>query len=170
MSYYGAWGINDHGLVVGGDKVRALDGTFFTLPTVGNNPWQVQARKVNNANQIAGTISSYPEGTLPVLWTVTIDYLTPTQEIQRIVIDVTALVNSGAITGGVGTALTQTLGAANRQLSSDPPNATAAVNILNAFLVQVEALERRGTLSASDAQRLLDEARALITSLGGIPR
>nr|HMN27375.1 Ig-like domain-containing protein [Caldilineaceae bacterium] len=76
---------------------------------------------------------------------------------------VQALVNSGVLNGGQGTALTVKLDNAEQKLLAG--QTAVAINMLQAFINQVNALQSGGTLSAAQAQSLIDAANAIIAAL-----
>lgn len=82
------------------------------------------------------------------------------EDLQDIVDD---LVESGSLGAGNGNALVQKLAAIQKQIERG--NCHTASNQLNAFINQVETLLADGTLSAVDAQNLLNAAQTILDSL-----
>ncbi|HEX2092168.1 MAG TPA: DNA/RNA non-specific endonuclease [Longimicrobiaceae bacterium] len=97
--------------------------------------------------------------------TATVTVQTPQQGVQGIAAMVGGLVDGGALSNGEGSALQASLRAAVQQL--DRRDGPAAVNQLQAFIYQVEALERSGRLSAAQAQQLIAAANRVIRSIAG---
>lgn len=89
-------------------------------------------------------------------WTKQDGWLTPDVIIGDTISDVQNLVNNGTLSGGEGTALSSTLNAAIQRFEAG--NTTDACNTLNAFIRQVEAKVRAGTLTAEEGQALIDAA------------
>jgi hypothetical protein len=75
------------------------------------------------------------------------------------------LIRTNAIPSGVAKSLIAKLNAARSQFERG--NANAVVNILEAFIKQVTALGKAGTLSEADAMRLVDAAHQAIGSIYG---
>jgi hypothetical protein len=90
---------------------------------------------------------------------------TPTQEIQGLQRIVQALVDIGVVLPAQGNSLQAklqaALGAANRG------NARGAINLLNAFINQVNDFILNGRLNATLGQSLIDQAEAAVLALGG---
>jgi len=84
----------------------------------------------------------------------------PQQAAEELTDDVGALVQTGELSAGNGTALAATLEAAIVQLSRG--NTTAAVNQLEAFIRQVTDLVNSGRLSATDGRSLIDPSNRII--------
>jgi hypothetical protein len=119
--------------------------------------------------------SSFPVGTTHVTCTatdgsgntttcsLTVTVLTPQDAAQAIIGNVTDLVNQGMLSSGVGNALIAKLQAAIQQ--ADLGHDTAAINQLQAFIDEVNALMRSGSLSTSEAQALIDAANNVIAHI-----
>jgi len=75
------------------------------------------------------------------------------------------LIRGNAVPSGVGKSLIAKLNAARSQFERG--NTTPVVNILDAFIKQVTALRKAGTLSEADALRLVDAVRLAIDSIDG---
>ena len=75
------------------------------------------------------------------------------------------LVTGGALDDGRAGALTQQLQSVQQQL--DLGNSAPAIGQLNGFIMLVNALGSTGTLSAEEAQSLIDAANAIINQQGG---
>ena len=71
----------------------------------------------------------------------------------------------GALDDGRAGALTQQLQSVQQQL--DLGNSAPAIGQLNGFIMLVNALGSTGTLSAEEAQSLIDAANAIINQQGG---
>jgi predicted outer membrane repeat protein len=76
---------------------------------------------------------------------------------------ISALLQSGALTADQAAGLTDKLQAATQSLDSG--NLKAGVNELNAFINQLDAFVNSGTLTAAQAQPLIDGANQLINAL-----
>jgi probable HAF family extracellular repeat protein len=96
--------------------------------------------------------------------TIVVTVLAPREGIAGLIEQVQALV-PGSLNRGQGNALTAKLEAAIRQL--DRGNIATAINQLESFLNQVNALIRSGSLSPTEGQSLLDAANAILIALGG---
>jgi hypothetical protein len=119
--------------------------------------------------------SNFPVGTTTVTSTATdpagnsgscsftVTVLTPQGAVGTIRNIVAALVNAGVLNKGEGDALTAKLDAAIQQL--DRGNTNAAINQLQAFINQVEALARSGRLTQAQSQPLINVANMLINLL-----
>ena len=79
--------------------------------------------------------------------------------------NVQGLVAGGALLPADGNPLQVKLDAAQSQLSKGHIN--AAISYLNDFISQVQALIHNGRLTAGQGQPLIDDARDIITALGG---
>jgi hypothetical protein len=90
--------------------------------------------------------------------------LTPREGIEGLIEQVQTLI-PGSLNDGQGNALIAKLEAAIRQL--DKGNVATALNQLEAFVNQVNAMISSGVLSAAEGQPLIDAANAIIAALGG---
>jgi probable HAF family extracellular repeat protein len=140
------------------------DGTLIDLGTLGGIYSVSDAAAVNNSGQIVGASSDNAGHVRATLWTVETRPATPAEELVILTDKVNALVSSGALASGLANGLRAKLDAATRQLNAG--NATAARNILQAFINQVAALIKTGKLSAADGQMLIDAATNAINQLG----
>ena len=95
--------------------------------------------------------------------TTTVAVQTAQQAVQGIMAKVTDMARAGTLSSGEASALNATLRAALAQLSAG--NETAAVNQLEAFVEQVQALVRSGRLSAADGNGLVAAANRVIRSV-----
>lgn len=75
------------------------------------------------------------------------------------------LIRGNAVPSGVGKSLNAKLNAARSQFERG--NTTPVVNILDAFIKQVAALRKAGTLSDADALRLVEAVNLAIDSIDG---
>lgn len=91
---------------------------------------------------------------------------TPEQQVEALIHAVDVLVDQGALGDAIGAALTAKLDVADAML--DQGNLHAAVNALQAFINQVNALVRSRRLSPSAAQALIDAAYAAIERIEGM--
>ena len=89
----------------------------------------------------------------------------PEQAIQLLMNDVARLVAEGTLSSEDGDALSSKLQMALRQLERG--HVQPAVNQINSFIRQVEALIRRGRLSPEQGQPLIDAAMRILVSLNG---
>jgi hypothetical protein len=90
---------------------------------------------------------------------------TPPQEIQGLQRIAQALVDIGVVLPAQGSSLQAKLQAALGRANRG--NARAAINLLNAFINQVNDFILNGTLNATLGQSLIDQAEAAILALGG---
>lgn len=95
--------------------------------------------------------------------TATIEVLSTQQAVGNVVNDVTTLTNSGTLSTDQSSGLTSKLEAALESIDTGNPN--AAINKLEAFINQVNALINAGALSPTEGQALIDEANRLIATL-----
>lgn len=178
QSYSAASGINDLGQVVGQaqDALGRWRPFLWTavrgmidLGTLGGT-WATTnlnlASDINEGGQIAGRSETPTVFEVHATrWELVLDPATPNGQIQALVSDVERLVSLGRMTVGQASGLAAKLDAASRQLDSG--SRRAAVKLLEAFVVQVEAYVRNGTLPAADGQGLVDGAQAIIVELSG---
>lgn len=87
----------------------------------------------------------------------------PKQQTQAIIDVINDLVNSGDLNKGNGNALVNKLDTAIQQMANGD-NATA-INLLNAFINQVNAFVSSRTLTPEEGQQLIDAARSVIQGL-----
>jgi hypothetical protein len=90
---------------------------------------------------------------------------TPPQKIQGLQRIVQAIVDIGVVLPAQGNSLQAKLKAALR--AANRGNARAAINLLNAFINQVNDFILNGTLNATFGQSLIDQAEAAVLALGG---
>jgi probable HAF family extracellular repeat protein len=166
-TYSFATALNDAGQVVGVSSVagdsgqRAFSwtqaGGTLELPTLGGR--DSSAIAVNQRGQIAGssqTAGIDPE-THAVLWSA------PQSLVGGLMEAIQELLDAGVINGGNANALISKLEGAIAQL--DKGNVDPAVNKIEAFINEVEALIRSGRLTSEQGQPLIDTARLIIESL-----
>jgi hypothetical protein len=103
-----------------------------------------------------GTKDSYP-------CQVTITVQTPQEATQDLITEVQELVASGVLNQGQGNSLIVKLQNAINKM--DQGNYNAAINILNAFINEVTALNNAGILSDEEADGLIAAAERIITVL-----
>jgi hypothetical protein len=97
-------------------------------------------------------------------YTVEVTVLTPQQGTAGLIERVRDLVNHGALNGGQGNALIAKLEAAIQQL--DRSNVATAIQQLESFVNQVNALIGSGVLPSAEGQLLIDAADELLAALG----
>jgi probable HAF family extracellular repeat protein len=168
VSAGGSWYvlINDLGQVVGstsvGDESRAFvwdpELSLLYLPHLSIEVPMSYGGRSNNNGQIAGASNGHP-----VLWTVEFPPPTPQKQIALIDTKVDALVNSGVLDQGEGTALISKLDAATSQVNKG--NNKAARNILGAFINTVDAFVNSGRLTSTQAQPLINATNIAISKL-----
>ena len=126
----------------------ALVGSFSTSATAVNNQGQI----VGSGNTTAGqfVVRSF-------LWRVTLRQPTPEEAITSLVSAVQTLVNQGALSAGEANGLLAKLDGATRHLNRG--NTTAAANLLQAFINQVEAFVSAGILPSTAGEKLISSAR-----------
>jgi hypothetical protein len=98
-------------------------------------------------------------------YTAAVTVLTPQQGIAGLIERIRDLVDRGVLNGGQGNALIAKLEAALRQLDRGKPQ--TAINQLEAFINQVNALIGGGVLPAEEGQPLLAAATAILAALVG---
>lgn len=156
-----ATGINDLGQVVGHSAPEVGYAHAFlwengTWTDLGTFYAESEARDINDLGQAVGWSETADGSVRATLWTVPLPQVDPDEAIAAIGEDVEALVIAGSLSDGEANALTAKLDAAQRQW--DRGNTTAAANVLEAFINQVEAMVGSGRLTADDAQLLIDAA------------
>ena len=90
---------------------------------------------------------------------------TPAQGVAALAASVSALVDGGALSTGLGRSLTAKLDAATARLASGSP--ATAVAQLKAFTNQVASLHAEGVLGAADAEALRQLAGRIVRSIEG---
>jgi hypothetical protein len=88
---------------------------------------------------------------------------TPPGQMQQLINDVESLVNQGVLNAGEGNSLTAKL--RNAEMQIDQGHNTSAINQLQAFIIQVQALIRSRRLSPAAGQLLIDQANSIIAQL-----
>jgi len=97
-------------------------------------------------------------------YTVEVTVLTPRQGSEGLIEQVQVLI-PGTLNGGQGNALIAKLEAAIQQLEQG--NVATAINQLESFVNQVNALISSGVLLSVEGQPLIDAANAILAALGG---
>jgi probable HAF family extracellular repeat protein len=123
------------------------------------------ARGINDVGQVVGWASPAVGEPHAVLWTLELTPPTAVEEISVLTAGVGNAAASGAINNGQHTALLAKLDAATRAINRG--NTRAAINILRAFINQVQSYIDAGTLTLAEGQPLIDAAQRLISELGG---
>ena len=90
--------------------------------------------------------------------------LTPHQAAETLIGSINDLVTRGVLSSGHANSLISKLRAAMQQM--DRGNRNAAVNLLQAFINEVNALIGNGSLPAAEGQLLLDAANQMMAKLG----
>jgi len=98
-------------------------------------------------------------------YTVQITVLTPREGTEGLIVQVHSLIARGALSQGRGNALIAKLDGAIKQLEKGKTK--TAVNELQAFINQVNAMINSGVLSPAEGQPLIDAANAIIAALLG---
>jgi probable HAF family extracellular repeat protein len=178
-----AWGINNLGQVVGYAQTAFGDFHVFLWDRISGmkdlngqiapgSGWELQyALSINDAGEIVG-MGSYKLQLLPYLVAPRDGRILTEEEAIR-AREAIELISSdvkqakGLSEQGIVLHLIQTLSAAETRLVNG--KVTAAINLLQAFVNQVDALINEGTsepsLPRSDGQRWIDAARELLTQL-----
>ena len=119
---------------------------------------------MNNFGQIVGysydVVDSIEFGHNPTLWEVIDDTPTSNKEIELIINEIHNLVYSGMLSNGHGEACIAKLESAKRMLAKG--NTKAGINILQAFINQIEAFSKTGNLSQEKSQNLINYANVVI--------
>ncbi len=123
------------------------------------------AYNINNLGDIAGSCDIEVDKPHACLWRVEIPPPNPQALLDALDDGVQDLVDAGALNRGQGNTLISKIEAANRQLERE--NIPPTVNILNAFINQVEAFIQAGILSAAEGQSLIDLANDAIGLIQG---
>lgn len=158
--------INDFGQVAGcihngtGGYTPAFwqNGQWTGLPSLEYYPPNYCGEDINDRGQMVGQNSHHP-----ILWTVDVPQVTPDGQIQIINTEVANFVQAGILNGGQGEALGAKLDAAALQLNKD--NTGAAVNLLQAFINQAEAMVKAGKITTAQGNVLINAANATINQL-----
>jgi probable HAF family extracellular repeat protein len=165
-----AWAINDLGQVVGRDfepwrPFLWQSGTMTSLDTLFGS--EGEANDISDTGLVVGSSNSPEFLGIATLWTVPLPPATPEEAIADAVAEVAGLVDAGTLGQGEANALVTKLDAAQRQL--DKGNIGPALNVLAAFINQVDAMVNSGRLTAEEAQPLIDAATAAIEMIGEGP-
>jgi hypothetical protein len=135
-----------------------------TPPTSSASP----ARYTPNANFNGADSFSYKanDGMADsTVATVSLTVISAASQINQMVADVQALVDSGTLNGGRGNALITKLGNAQNDVTSG--QTSQAISMLHALINQLNSFISTGVLTSAEGQPLIDAANAAIHSLGG---
>ncbi|MGD2154398.1 MAG: hypothetical protein PVG79_14105 [Gemmatimonadales bacterium] len=169
-----AYEITDDGIVVGQSEDAAglhrptqwqPDGGVADLGTLGGESGE--ARDINSSGTVVG-FSELPSGERhATLWAPGAQPPPPPppppeDPIDQLKAFIEELVDDGTLSRGRANALLAKLENAERKMERRPQT---AINVLNAFINQVEAFVRTGRLSEEDGTTLIDIAEALIAEL-----
>ena len=123
-----------------------------------------EARAINNFGQVVGA-SDNPTNTQwrATLWTVQFTPPTPVEQILRVETELQNAESVGVLSDGQADGLRAKLEAATQQFDKD--NQAAAINLLEAFIKQVEAYVNAGLVSTAAGQSLIDAAQDAINEL-----
>ena len=121
------------------------------------------AESINESGQIAGEGDTVIGETHAVIWTPV--SLSPQQQIGILTTNVETLVTTGILNQGQGNALTSKLEAAISMLNKS--NENTAINQLQAFINQIEALIMGGILPVNEGQSLIEAANNIINLITG---
>jgi len=163
----GAAAINESGEIVGysdmpsGSRRGVLwrDGSVIDLGTIGGSTsW---ATDINEAGQIVGFGETESGETHAILW---VPANKPVQILKQLIAEVRKLEAADVINQGETTSLVQKLTNAIVGVENDRPN---AVNVINAFTNEIDALVQGGILTPPEAQTLLDLAQLVMDLLDG---
>lgn len=159
-----AFDINDLGQVVGWSHTATNQQRAFLwtaaggMQDLGTLGVASTAVSINNAGQIVG-YSEFASGAIrATLW-----QLSPGSQVQSLQDAIQNLVSTGVLGAGQGNALLAKLAAALQQIGNG--NSNPAKGQLGAFINQINALVAGGTLTAAEAQPLLDAANAVLAQL-----
>jgi len=123
-----------------------------------------EARTINNVGQVVGA-SDNPTNTQfrATLWTVQFTPPTPVEQILRVETELQNAVSVGALSDGQADGLRAKLEAATQQFNKD--NLGSAINLIQAFIRQVQSYTNAGIVSAPAGQSLIDAAQSAINEL-----
>jgi hypothetical protein len=146
-------------LVNANDEAQAFTaGEFATKKLVLHRVQRESADAVVKTSQFDPSTGTF---TIPARTTaVFVEYELPQVRIGHLVNDVQALVSAGSLNGGQGNSLITKLESAIQAL--DRSNRVAAINMLVAFVNEVNALIRGGVLTSEEASPLINTARDII--------
>jgi len=134
------------------------DDEMFDIGTLGGP--NSRAFNINNLGDIVGHSEVEVDTAHACLWSVEIPPPAPQALLDLLIAEVQELVDADELNEGQGNALISKIKAAKAQLDRETIRAT--VNILNAFINQVEAFIRSEILSSADGQNLIDLASEAI--------
>jgi endonuclease G len=135
-----------------GARPLALDGSGFAL-----------SHRYTSAGTFTVTVRVTDDDGAEGVRTATVTVQSPAQAVGGVAGAVDALVANGSISRGNGNSLNAKLRAAEASLGRGQGH--VAVNQLNAFINEVEAMAASGRLSATDAARLTAAAQRVIGSI-----
>ena len=150
-------------------QVVGIDHGYYALTSgqhhscAMNNPKGIKCWGYNYNGQLGDGYNQTSDTPVTVFG---FDYVPPANAIQNLINNVLpGLVQNGYINDGQETALISKLQAALKQLAHG--NQNAAVNLLSAFINQVQALVNSGSLTPAEGQSLIDSATRIINSITG---
>jgi len=148
-----ATGINDFGVVVGSSTTSSgdlhafvWDGTMYDLGTLGGS--ESAALAINNAGQVVGYSLTAAGEQRATLW----QKLTPVEQLQICSALVASLETAGVATSGHASSLLNKIRLATALLNQ--AKSIPALNVLEAFLNEVNALGHSGALTPGSASQL----------------
>lgn len=171
--YADALGINDLEQVVGLSTVTGqnfldarpflwtVEGGLVQLPAFGGEAGR--AYDINDRGVAVGSARTAAAEDHAALWTITLTPPTPVEQVDNVAEELNNAVDVGALPAGPAQGLLAKLDAATRQVGRGNPS--GAVNLLEAFIQQVEALVAGGALGQAVADSLIDAAMRAITEL-----
>ncbi|HEU0299095.1 MAG TPA: DNA/RNA non-specific endonuclease [Longimicrobium sp.] len=139
----------------GGEQPLALDGSGFSL-----------SHGYAAAGTFTVTVRVTDDDGATGVRTATVTVQSPSQALDGLAGDVDGLVAAGDINRGNGTSLNAKLRAAQQQLAQG--NGNAALNMLGAFVNEVEAMVASGRLSAAQGAALIAAAERIAESIQGL--
>lgn len=151
------------GSIAPSGNVRVNRGENQTFTVTANNGYFVDNVMVDATS--IGNVSTYTFSNVQADHTISALFITPAEAIQKLIDRVDSYVASGVLSQGRGNSLRVKLESALKQVEKGHTN--SAVNLLQAFISEVEGYVNAGKLSAAQGELLTSLAQRIIGWLSG---